>query len=156
MLDSKELGAYIYNKYMDEYNTVISPIKLHKSLYFLYSYYQMLRRDIDDGLIEVSIDDYSLIPKELCEFNFEAWAFGPVDTKVYYSDREFFIGFDKDIFSDYNNIIKEYVDVLLDNIFNTNDFTLINMSKEDNAWKTVKLMSKMNKQDVIDDYYWRD
>lgn len=164
MLNIQDLSIYIYNRYKDKYEMEISPIKLQKSLYFLYAYYQLFRKQIQEGLTEIDPDTLHSIPEYLFEFSFEAWTYGPVNREIYGKykhDKSLFqTQVIKDIFEGYNPILKEYIDGMLANLFETNDFTLVNMSHQDRSWKEAyeqKDSSKsiMDKDKVIVEYEYR-
>lgn len=131
-LDVKELAAYVQMKYYEKNGREISPIKLQKTLYFLFAYWGGFVRKSNDysELVEESFSKYS---EYLFDEDIEAWVYGPVipvvyhetDLKQYYNEF-LFNGKEK---------IKEFVDGLLEEIFEVNDFTLVELSHNDNCWK---------------------
>lgn len=159
MLDVKDVSKYVYKSYKDQYRTEISAIKLQKSLYFLYAYYQMLLRHIQEGFTEISPYDICFMPKELFKFDFEAWTYGSVNVDVYNlynTDKCFFKRSTGDLFDAYLPIVKEYVDGMLGRLFVTNDFTLVQMNRDDVSWQKAwqeGKRNKINKEDVIEEYF---
>lgn len=141
-LDVKELAAYIQKKYSEEKQKEISPIKLQKSLYFLFAYWggTVRKSKMYPDAVE---ENFSKFSEYLFDEDFEAWVYGPVVPVVY---RE------KDISKFYNEKmfegkekIKEFIDDLLKDLFETGDFTLVDVSHSDNSWK--------NNFDYNDDFH---
>lgn len=154
-LDVKELAAYIQKKYFDKYQREISPIKLQKSLYFLFAYWGgMVRKaKIYPDAVE---EDFSKFSEYLFNDEFEAWVYGPVVPTVYkeenlikFYNEEMFQGKEK---------IKEFIDDLLNDLFGTGDFTLVEISHKDNSWKNNFNYDAefhntiINKEDIINEY----
>lgn len=131
-LNVKELAAYIQKKYQEDKGKTISPIKLQKSLYFLFAYWGGIVRKskLCNGLVE---EDYSTFSEWLFEEKIEAWVYGPVVPDVYHEanlekffNENLFLGKEK---------LKDFVDGLLKELFEVSDFTLVEISHNDNAWK---------------------
>lgn len=117
----------------------ITPLRLQKSLYFLYGYYgatygQMTSEDISEGEFEGSYN----YPKELFPAEFQAWKFGPVIKEVYH-------GFNNEIYKaeswnpkdDIFKNVKIFVDDILDQLDKIGDFGLVERSHMDESWKNV-------------------
>ena len=141
-LDVKQLAAYIQNKYYEETNKEISPIKLQKSLYFLFAYWGGFIRK-SKMFPDAVEEDFSNYSEYLFDDDIEAWVYGPVVPKVYretnimdFYNENMFIGKEK---------LKEFIDDLLKDLFKTSDFTLVDISHRDNAWK--------NKFDYDDEFH---
>lgn len=143
LCNKEEIAGYISKKYFDIYKKRISPIKLQKTLYFLFA--------------EVSAKT-SLITEEndkvayLFDAKFEAWPYGPVDKDIY---RMFKYEKLKDVknLNVGSNII-EYVDELINEIFKLSDFRLVDLSHEDKEWsKKIKSDTKvMSNEEILADY----
>ena len=88
------LALYIRKKYLEyKGNTKgreISPIKLQKSLYFLFAYWgQFIRNNkINQDSVEV---DYSNYDEYLFEDEIEAWTYGPVIPEVFTFEKQGFL-----------------------------------------------------------------
>ena len=83
ILKADELAAYIQKKYQTEKQKQISPIKLQKSLYFLFAYW--------GGLVRKSIqypmsaeESFASYDEYLYDSEIEAWVYGPVVPEVYH------------------------------------------------------------------------
>lgn len=154
-LNVKELAAYIQKKYKEETGREISPIKMQKSLYFLFAYWGgMVRKSkMYPDAVEERFDNFS---EYLFDEDFEAWVYGPVVPIVYreenisdfYNER-MFLGKEK---------IKEFIDDLLEDLFETSDFTLVDVSHSDNSWKNYFDYNSqyhsniIPKEDIINEY----
>ena len=154
-LDVKELAAYIQKKYFDKYQREISPIKLQKSLYFLFAYWGgMVRKaKIYPDAVE---EDFSKFSEYLFNYEFEAWVYGPVVPTVY--KEENLIKFYNEEMFKKKKKIKEFIDDLLNDLFGTGDFTLVEISHKDNSWKNNFNYDAefhntiINKEDIINEY----
>ncbi len=131
-LNVKELAAYIQKKYFEEKQKEISPIKLQKALYFLFAYWggTVRKSKTFPNLVE---EDFSKYNEYLFDDEIEAWVYGPVVPAVYHEENILSF-YNKDLFKGKEKI-KEFVDGLLDELFVSNDFTLVEISHKDNAWK---------------------
>jgi len=134
-LDVKILAAYIEKKFLDEKNNKISPLKLQKSLYFLFAFWGgfiIKNRNLDHSKEqEVNYDDLSPF---LFNSNIEAWYYGPVIPEVYRCTD--IMSYRNDQFiDDLDYRVREFIDDLLKQLFDVSDFTLVNISHADNIWK---------------------
>lgn len=142
-------------KYLFSLKDNLSPLKLQKSLYFLFAYHGALySKDTEEGVFEGSMET----PKYLFNADFDAWKYGPVIREVYFANRD----------GEYNNTdeiqeavseiekhpeIKKFIDELFGQIDSVSDFSLVDRSHEDNAWKEAyKHQALMNKDNIIAEY----
>ena len=154
-LDVKELAAYIQKKYCQEKQKEISPIRLQKSLYFLFAYWGGIVRKskMYPNAVE---EDYSKFSEYLFDEEIEAWVYGPVIPVVYrekniskHYNETMFYGKDK---------VKDFIDDLLKDLFEVGDFTLVDISHSDNSWKNSFSYEDefhdniINKEDIIEEY----
>lgn len=144
ILDKKKLACYIISKYQKEHDKEISPIKLQKSLYFLYAMWGGKIADAKMCTDSNTEDDHKYETYDINLFDacFEAWKYGPVDSEVYewfkngilcYSDFADALFLESKI--TYINEAKDYIDELLEKIFRTSDFGLVDMSHTDKCWQ---------------------
>lgn len=159
ILNKMDLAKYIILKHKDYFGTDISPIKLHKSLYFLYAYWgskiKLSKIKLDDVIPEMVEMDFSDYDEELFDADFEAWAYGPVDRDVYLWHKENSIDVSWVCCMNIKKEILDYIDDLLIRIFNTSDFGLVDLCQEDNCWKSVydrSFKNKINSQSIIEEY----
>jgi len=141
-LNAKELAAYIQKKYKDDKGRDISPIKLQKSLYFLFAYWGGLVRKSKEfpNAVEESFSEYN---EYLFNEEIQAWVYGPVVPLVYH-ETNLNIFYKEDLFNGKEKL-KEFVDNLLNDLFEVSDFTLVDISHRDKSW--------INNFDYDDDFH---
>lgn len=161
IFDAKDLARYITAKYWEytEHDREITPIKLQKSLYFVFA--------IWGGLVEKSKNDFAEFKIEESKYLFfndiEAWVYGPVVPDVYRAKIELEdLEEAEKIFLDKNSIIKETIDDILNDIFEIGDFKLVSISHSDLCWKNnfnvndISHDRVMNKDAIIKEYATRE
>jgi len=134
VLNKMELVKFLIKHHNETRQEEISRIKLQKALYFLFAFYgaqvRILNLDVDFGQK----------PEFLFEPKFEAWAYGPVDREIYtkFKNNKIDINtFNCDRFLEkIDEYTKDYLIEMTETIFNTGDFTLVDLSHGDNCWKT--------------------
>ncbi len=135
--DARGFANYIQSRYL-KYNkgcSEISPIKLQKSLYFCFAYWggfvRRGKRSENISEIDVSSFDEILFNNEI-----EAWTYGPVIPEVYKAYRDGTLkDYEKeDLFKSYE-FTEQYIDGVLDDIFEISDFKLVEISHSDDSWK---------------------
>ena len=153
-----DLAGYVKNRLDNP-----TPLKIQKTLYFLWAFYSATY-----GNIQYSTDDQSefdlqdgAYPPELFEPDFEAWRYGPVINKVYAAYKG-----DKIKKLNSNEIqdristgefekkeIILFIKNLVDQINEVNDFGLIQRSRQDSAWQDAYLTNgKMSAKKIKADY----
>ncbi|WP_296876253.1 Panacea domain-containing protein [Thomasclavelia sp.] len=157
ILNKWDLVQYLMTRYKEKFNCEkITPIKLQKSLYFLYAYWggkirsQHLTDTSGDTLEEMVEMEFGY-DEDLFDASFEAWFYGPVDKDVYAwfknLTKEEYDKINFQRFKNVDNFVIEYIDYLIDKILNTNDFVLIDISRKEQCWKSVY---KSGEKNVID------
>ncbi|WNF35221.1 DUF4065 domain-containing protein [Bacillaceae bacterium IKA-2] len=130
------VAAYLFSKKED-----ISPLKLQKSLYFLFAYHSALYDTSNQEGKEGIIEGLNESPQFLFDAQFEAWKFGPVIREVYVADKYEHIYEDKGLIDEavkeVENLpeIKKFIDDLFEQIDSVSDFSLVERSHNDDAWK---------------------
>lgn len=155
VLNVKELAAYIQKKYQEEKQMLISPIKLQKSLYFLFAYWGgIVRKSV---LYPLSVEEnFSSYDEYLYDAVIEAWVYGPVIPEVYH-ETNINAFYNKNIFEGKEKV-KDFIDGLLHELFDVSDFTLVEISHNDNAWKRNFNHSsqfhnnEIPKEDIVEEY----
>lgn len=134
ILDAKDLAEYIRYKYFEKKKREISPIKLQKSLYFLFAYWGgMIRKSTNNP--DYVEEDLSTENEILYDNEIQAWVYGPVVPDVYRSNKSS-TKYDesKDIFKG-NKFLEETINSILQDIFDVPDFKLVSISHEDKCWQ---------------------
>lgn len=160
VFDKKILVKYIASKYKETFEKEITPIKLQKALYLLFAHY--------GGMARNSKKSNAFFPNDelLFDAEFKAWDYGPVETSIYYEFKNNSSSFYSDIkhltqdLTKINSQVLEYVDFLLPQIFEINDFKLVEITHLDKSWSS-KFVSKehdfvdaqtINNDEIIDEY----
>ncbi|NIK12886.1 Panacea domain-containing protein [Alkalibacillus almallahensis] len=131
--DVNDLVNYLFNKFGD-----LTPLKLQKGLYFLYAYYGAMYGEKEkEGVTEQNYN----YPSRLFDSEFEAWTYGPVVREVYdnykkdvYYENKISNEEADELFSDYAEA-QRFVDELFGQIKEISDFSLVDRSHEDEAWR---------------------
>lgn len=138
MFDKYELINYIYNLLH-----LASPLKIQKTLYLLYGYYGAtygLENNLETGIY----------PTELFNANFIAGKYGPFDPEIkdYLKSNEpkTKIYIPKTV---EEKNIHQFIINIVNQIDNVDDFSLIQLVKEDECWK---LAYKIKENEKIPNY----
>ncbi|GIP60597.1 Panacea domain-containing protein [Paenibacillus woosongensis] len=152
VFDVDTIASYLYSKKPN-----ISPLKLQKSLYFLFAYHgAVYAQDSEVGVFEGVANG----PQYLFEARFEAWQYGPVIRDVYNKDKRGFYS-DPDLMEQAiekvsrQQEIKMFIDDLFEQIDSVSDFKLVDRSHQDVAWKNAHAKgqsTEMNNEEIILEY----
>jgi len=159
--NKEDIVSYVYHSLSNP-----TPIKLQKTLYFLWAFYSATYGNIVYDK-NSEFDSDARYPKNLFKPEFEAWRYGPVDNQVYSWDKgnvietfrnNFQNKFDKNNRSDNSQDmeIKLFMDDLIKQIDLVNDFGLVDRSHEDKAYKAAYKEGAyhvpMNPEAIKEDY----
>ncbi len=157
-----QLALYIRKKYLESEKNIdkriISPIKLQKSLYFLFAYWgQFIKSNKDNqDSVEVNYSNYS---EYLFNDRIEAWTYGPVIPNVFIAEKNGWLNsFEENHYLENEIEKKEFIDNLLNQLFEIDDFGLVKLSHEDMCWKKNYIESdekhnrEIPKEEIIDEY----
>ncbi|GEK88873.1 Uncharacterized phage-associated protein [Alkalibacterium putridalgicola] len=148
--DVDDLVSHLYSAFGE-----LTPLKLQKTLYFLFAIYSGLYTgDEKEGVQE---ETYSM-PKYLFSEDFEAWTYGPVIRNVYvqykhqggYEKKEY----DFDDSDKVDAEIKKFISDVGQQIIAKSDFSLVDRSHEDKAWKEAIGTEEaiMDKDEIVNEY----
>lgn len=134
--------------------TELSPLKLQKSLYFLFAFYAgTYQKEEEIGFKEEEYD----YPKFLFNANFEAWTYGPVIRDVYFKNKdEKYVAEEYDFgTSSLDKEIESFIEDVGSMIIKKSDFALVDRSHEDKCWQEAiaKRTSETIPMDVIANEY---
>lgn len=138
LYEKDEVVKFLMKYHETHYNKPISKIKLQKGLYFLYAYfYKFIQTSSKSELA----DHFTSVPEDLFKANFQAWSYGPVDKDVYRSHNNGFLeysDFDIEEFLEVSNNeeVKDMLVTLTNEIFESSDFGLVELSHMDDCWKS--------------------
>lgn len=160
------------NYFFDSIETLIShivnfldnptPLKMQKSLYFLWAFYAATYGNIDYDE-ETDFSKQEKYPRSLFKADFEAWSYGPVINSVfaeYHQTNGFKDVSDEYVESEISDANKKevwsFIDDLLAQINKVNDFGLVERSHQDSAWRNAykegQKHCKMNNDEIKRDY----
>lgn len=139
-----------------------TPLKVQKSLYFLWAFYAATYGNIDYQE-KTDFSDQEKYPRSLFEADFEAWSYGPVINSVFaeYHKTNGFEGVsDKYVESEISDKnekeVWSFIDDLLTQINKVNDFGLVERSHQDSAWRNAykegQRHCKMDADEIKRDY----
>lgn len=137
----------------------MTPLRLQKTLYFAFAFYgatlgQLSSDNEEENKFEGSAD----YPKYLFKENFEAWQYGPVLRSIYRDNKydkgkieeaeEWTVNGEKD------QAIFDLIDQVVKQTDEMGDFTLVERSHEDKAWKVAYEdgQKEMDKNEIIEEY----
>lgn len=159
---TKPIGDAIFNvdtvaSYLYHLKPDISPLKLQKSLYFLFAYHgAVYAQGTGEGVFEGTLGS----PKYLFDAQFEAWQYGPVIRSVYFKDRDNEYSDPEKVMDSVSRISAEpecqkFIDELFEQINAVSDFKLVDRSHEDDVWKRAYEPGKsnvMDNEEIITEY----
>lgn len=135
IVDKKQLVEYLKYSYYQKKNQIITPIKLQKTLYFLYAFWaKYVNIAINDNNNETDFQNKS---DDLFNSNFKAWAYGPVDEAVYrdFKNKTSYEQLIVDSFIRSTELeVLEFINSFSVKLFNTSDFGLVDLSHRDKCW----------------------
>lgn len=139
----------------------ISPLRLQKTLYFLFAFYSKIFGKLhvendyeEEGIFEGS--NAESYPKYLFNENFEAWKFGPVLRSVYSSNKNGQL--EPEIWEPKKEEkeVYEMFEEAIEAINKRGDFELVERTHEDQAWKKAYkengMPGEISKEDIVKDY----
>lgn len=149
--DVKELIARLKRLDSD-----MGPIRLQKSLYFLYAFYGATYGKMKGSTSEGELSEIdNTYPEELFPAKFEAWQYGPVIRDVYNDNRNSvytsIVDETDSVYTNRNQVeILKFIDNLLEDLNEMSDFALVDRTHQDNAWKSKFDISNPYASRVID------
>lgn len=147
---AEELATYICGRYFEKYSDKITPIKLQKSLYFLFAYWGAFIRKSKENLEFVEED--MNFQEKLFDEEFQAWVYGPVIPEIFRKFKNNSLELDvnsHEIFDNKSTILKDTINSLLDELFEISDFKLVTISHEDNCWRNHFHMNSQTHDEII-------
>lgn len=163
--DAKDLARYIADSYEKQYKRPISNIKLQKSLYFLFAYWGgfVKRSQLSKNNDDLESVEISKLKPYLFNNRIEAWVYGPVVPSIYKAIKN---QTEETLLASINKIkqepfVKAFIDDLLEDIFNTSDFKLVDLAHQDECWiskfdyNAEQHNQEIDKEEIINEYSTR-
>lgn len=133
IFNALDLAKYLNYLHNNKYGRDISPLKLQKSLFFLFGEWgAFISRSSKEnngdwkGLNE--LDSY-LFKEEI-----EAWLYGPVVREVYDNFSNEILREEEIFTSDDKKYVHQFIDDLADELFELSDFKLVEISHQMKCW----------------------
>ena len=144
------IAKYIVNEYANRFDgTLISSLKLQKSLYLLFAKWGGLIVEAKTNNKKDSEVDFSEFHEYLFNPTFLAWRYGPTDKDIYewfvktenhkkINNKNIELRYMIDISDFEKQTINDFIDYLLPRLFITSDFALVELVHQDNCWKNAR------------------
>jgi uncharacterized phage-associated protein len=153
------LNVHTLARYLYSIKPTISPLKLQKSLYFLFAFHgAVYRNKEEEGVFEGS---NGASGKYLFDSKIEAWKYGPVIPDVYYASRDD-AGYanETDVRAASEAIsqdeeLKSFIDDIFNQVDSVSDFKLVDRSHRDESWQKAYekgQSTEMDKEMIIAEY----
>ena len=144
---------YLAIRYKEQYREDISILKMNKVLYFCFAYYGAYVRAGKNNKENTELEISKDVKEYLFNVEFKAGIYGPyIEILPQYQNRYSIQGtYIEDI---YISEVLKYLDPLIRDLFNANEFDLMDISKKDEEYKRAKNNNYgiMNNENVIDEY----
>ena len=144
---------YLAIRYKEQYREDISILKMNKVLYFCFAYYGAYVRAGKNNKENIELEISEDVKEYLFNVEFKAGAYGPyIESLPQYENRYSIQGtYIQDI---YNSEALKYLDPLIRDLFNANEFDLMDISKKDEEYQRAKDNNYgiMNNDNIIDEY----
>lgn len=152
---------YLTIRYKEQYGEDISILKMNKVLYFCFAYWgayvRMGKNNIDN--IEVDrLEDYS---EYLFDTEFKTGVYGPYMKNLSKINNKYFIQYEKEkelhnfiVKNQYGGNVFKFLDPLIRDAFEANEFDLMDISMKDEEYKRAKDNNYgiMDNDKIIDEY----
>lgn len=125
----------------------ISPIRIHKSMYLLYGYYQSYFKSSQNLIEGINSDDY---PEELFPAKFIAGKIGPILESIYPQmllDQIFPHPLSQ---AKYDPIILQFLDEMIDSLNEASDFSLVQFTYKGREYKRAWNLDTKGMEKVMD------
>lgn len=156
--DKKQLAKYIVDEHFSKKGSIISPLKLQKTLYLLYAMWGgnviLINQEIKNN--SDTIEYSEKLNEDLFVADFEAWRYGPVDRDIYieFKNNKTIYGDDID-FSEVEeaSILKPFIDSILNQTYDISDFSLVDLTHKDKSWiEKADEAGKMDNEQIKREY----
>lgn len=144
---------YLAIRYKEQYREDISILKMNKVLYFCFAYYGAYARAGKNNKENTELEILEDVKEYLFNVEFKAGIYGPyIEILPRYQNR--YLIQDTYIEDIYNSEVLKYLDPLIRDLFNANEFDLMDISKKDEEYKRSKDNNYgiMDNDKIIDEY----
>ena len=157
IFNALELAGYLNYLYKKTYKRNISPLKLQKSLFFLFGEWgafisKASSNNAGDG------KDLAKYKKYLFTENIEAWLYGPVVREVYDEFNNDIVEEEKILNTEEREYAGQFIRDLTSELFELSDFKLVELTHQMSCWqdnfeeKESFHCNIINKDDIINEF----
>lgn len=129
-----DLAKYLNWLHNQKKNCNISPLKLQKTLFFLFGEWGAFISQ-SDSKKNGDWSNLNKYNKYLFREDIEAWLYGPVVRDVYHKFNNEMISEDEIFFTEEEKYAGDFIKDLTSELFNLSDFRLVELSHQMNCWK---------------------
>ena len=152
---------YLAIRYKEQYREDISILKMNKALYFCFAYWGAYVRVGKNNIDNIEVDRLEDYSEYLFDTEFKAGVYGPYIEKLPKMNNKYFIQYEKEkelhnfiVKNQYGGNVYKFLDPLIIDLFNANEFDLMDISKKDEEYQRAKNNNYgiMNNENIIDEY----
>ena len=151
---------YLAIRYKEQYGEDISILKMNKVLYFCFAYWGAYVRMGKNNIDKIEVDGLEDYSEYLFDTEFKAGVYGPYMKNLSKINNKYFIQYEKEkelhnfiVKNQYGGDVFKYLDPLIKDLFEANEFDLMDISKKDEEYKRAKNLNRiMNNDEIIDEY----
>lgn len=155
------LADYLAIRYKEEYKEDISILKMNKVLYFCFAYWGAYVRMGKNNIDKIEVDGLEDYSEYLFDTEFKAGVYGPYMKNLSKINNKYFIQYEKEkelhnfiVKNQYGGNVYKFLDPLIRDLFNANEFDLMDISKKDEEYQRAKNNNYglMDSDKIIDEY----
>ena len=156
---------YLAIRYKEQYREDISILKMNKVLYFCFAYYGAYVRTGKNNKENTELEISEDVKEYLLNVEFKAGIYGPYIESLPQSQYRYVIQYGEDkelhnfiVNNQYGGNVYKFLDSLLKDLFEANEFDLMDISMKDEEYKRAKNNNYgiMNNEKIINEYCKKD
>lgn len=157
----KTFADYLAIRYKEQYGEDISILKMNKVLYFCFAYWGAYVRIGKNNIDNIEVDRLEDYSDYLFDTEFKAGVYGPYMKNLSKINNKYFIQYEKEkelhnfiVKNQYGGNVFKFLDPLIRDAFEANEFDLMDISMKDEEYKRAKDNNYgiMDNDKIIDEY----
>lgn len=157
----KTFADYLAIRYKEQYGEDISILKMNKVLYFCFAYWGAYVRIGKNNIDNIEVDRLEDYSDYLFDTEFKAGVYGPYMKNLSKINNKYFIQYEKEkelhnfiVKNQYSGNVFKFLDPLIRDAFEANEFDLMDISMKDEEYKRAKDNNYgiMDNDKIIDEY----
>lgn len=154
-------AEYLAIRYKEQYGEDISILKMNKVLYFCFAYWSSYVRTGKNNIDNMEVKQIDNFSEYLFDVKFKAGAYGPYIVNLPNCDNKYFIQYEEEkelhnyiVKNQYSGEVYKFLDPLIRDLFEANEFDLMDISMKDKEYKRAKNNNYgiMNNEKIINEY----